>query len=297
MLLTKSDDPYDALGYLAEHLGINEGLSLNTAKTSVMRRGEYVRWLERLTSDIEEEAEGVALDAITADLYFDEVPDEEDLEKLKELNLVEFLTQEIEQQNWDMGRIKVIFRALKIAKPKEIIDFIKSRFGKMVVFAKEMCLLMEVMEKENLCCFNDILNDVLLAILTPPASSVQLIRTWLLEIFVRGVIELPLIDLKRIESLPAINDKRQLLLIRGRGDDKNYFRKQSNPVREGFFLIRPNKVICKRLMKSSRAASDASPDRLMTDKRTRLGSELKKRSFGSRTGRSALSNGLVATAA
>jgi hypothetical protein len=49
---------------------------------------------------------------------------------------------------------------------------------------------------------------------------------WLLEIFVRGVIEVPLRRLKNLESLPAITDKRQLMLVRGRQDDKNYFRKQ-----------------------------------------------------------------------
>ena len=62
IFLKRSEDPYDALGYLAEQLSINEGLSLNAAKTSVSSRSEYVRRLERLTSDVAEEAEGVALD-------------------------------------------------------------------------------------------------------------------------------------------------------------------------------------------------------------------------------------------
>jgi Reverse transcriptase (RNA-dependent DNA polymerase) len=91
VLLKGSDDPYDALSCLAEQLGINEGLSLNAAKTSVTSRREYVRRLERMTSDLEEEADGVALDTLTADLYFDDEPDADDLERLKRLNLVENL--------------------------------------------------------------------------------------------------------------------------------------------------------------------------------------------------------------
>ena len=53
-----------------------------------------------------------------------------------------------------------------------------------------------------------------------------MIRTWLLEIFSRGIIEISLPKLKKIEALPAVIEKRQLLLIRGRVGDKNFFRKQ-----------------------------------------------------------------------
>jgi hypothetical protein len=230
VLLRRSDSPYDALGFLAEQLGINEGLSLNAAKTSVISRKDYVRQLERLTSDVAEEAEGVALDALTANLYFDDDPDEDDLIKLKGINLVELLQSEVEAKNWDMGRIKVIFRALKIAKPDAAIDFIKSRFSDLVVFARDLCLLMEEMEGETPNCFDDLLDEVIDAVLTPPASSVQVIRTWLLEIFVRGIIEVSLVEVKRLEALPAVSDKRQLLLIRGRVGDTNFFRKQKTAI-------------------------------------------------------------------
>jgi hypothetical protein len=140
------------------------------------------------------------------------------------------LENEIDEDNWDMGRIRVLFRALKIAKPKAAVGFIEDRFSELVVFAKEMCLLMEALDDDPPGCFDDLLDKVVEAILTPPASSVQLIRTWLLEIFVRGVIDIPLVKLKKLEALPTVIDKRQLLLIRGRHDDKNYFRKQKTAI-------------------------------------------------------------------
>ena len=52
-MFLKGTDPYDALGYLAQQLGINEGLSLNAAKTSVITRKEYICRLERLTTDLD----------------------------------------------------------------------------------------------------------------------------------------------------------------------------------------------------------------------------------------------------
>ena len=230
IFLKAAESPYDALGSLAEQLAINEGLSLNAAKTSVSTRSQYIKRLKHLTSDVAEEAEGVALDTLTANLYFDEEPDEEDLAKLKTFNLVDLLQKEIDEDHWDMGRIKVIFRALKITRPAESIKFVLKSFIALVVFAKEICLLMEELEAEEVGCFDDILDEVIDAILTPPASSVQIIRTWLLEIFVRGIIDISLVKLKRIEVLTTPTDRRQLLLIRGRGGDKNYFRKQKTAI-------------------------------------------------------------------
>ena len=91
IFLKATDHPYDVLGFLAGQLGINEGLSLNSAKTLVTEREKYSEYLNAATSDLEEEAEDIALDTLTSSLYFDDEPDEADLEKLKGLNLVESL--------------------------------------------------------------------------------------------------------------------------------------------------------------------------------------------------------------
>jgi len=230
VFLKNDESPYDALGYLAEHLAINEGLSLNTAKTSVISRSNYIRRLKHLTSDVAEEAEGVALDVLTANLYFDEEPDEEDLNKLKALNLVELLEKEIDKDFWDMGRIKVVFRALKIIKPVTAIDFILQNFARLVIFAKEICLLMEELEADQPGCFDGMIDKLIGAILSPPASSVQLIRTWLLEILVRGLVKITPMKLKKLDGLSTTIDRRQFLLMRGRIGDKNYFRKQKTAV-------------------------------------------------------------------
>jgi len=230
IFLTASDNTYDALGFLAERLGITEGLSLNSAKTRVLRRREYIHELDIMTTDLEEEAEGVALDTLTTHLYFDEEPDEADLSKLKGLNLVGMLQTEIEKEYWDLGRIRVLFRALKIVKPISATEFIAERFEELLVFGRELCLLMEALDDDSLGCFQEMLDEIVESILVAPASSVQLIRTWLLEIFVRGIVDIPLVKLKKLEGLPTMTDRRQLLLIRGRCKDRAYFRKQKTAI-------------------------------------------------------------------
>ncbi len=223
--LEANQSPYDALGFLAEQLGINEGLSLNASKTTTYGRAEYLSKLDLSIMDVSDEAEGVALESLTAELYHDEEPDETKLKQLQGLNLLDFLSEEIKKDPWDVARIKVIFRALKIAKPEDCVEFIVNNFEDLLVFAKELCLLMQALENEDLTCFDSLLDRVILAILAPPASSVQSIRTWLIEIFVRNVITLPDHRLVELAYLSNLMDKRQILFLRGRGNDVNFFRR------------------------------------------------------------------------
>jgi len=226
IFLNSETNPYDALAFLAEQLGINEGLSLNVAKTKLYSRNEFIEHLNFLTTDISEEAEGAALETLTSDLYFDDEPDDHELEDLKSMNLLGFLMEEMSKNNLDMGRIKVIFRAMKIAKPHDAIEYLTNNFSELVVFAKEVVLLMQELNSDYEGCFNDLTSIVVDCILSPPASSIQLIKTWLLELFVRGIIPLDDANLKKMEILNSISDKRQLHLIRGNMGHKTYFRKQ-----------------------------------------------------------------------
>jgi hypothetical protein len=89
---------------------------------------------------------------------------------------------------------------------------------------------MEVLSDDDPGCFDRIREEVIEGVKTPPASSVQLIRTWLLEIFVRGIISLSTQQLKSLDGLSAIPDKRQILLLRGRNGDASYFRKQKTAI-------------------------------------------------------------------
>jgi hypothetical protein len=165
------------------------------------------------------------LESLTADLYFDDQPDQAELEKLKEMNLLGFLQEEVGKESFDMGRIKVIFRALKLARPTQAIDYLITNFSELVVFAKDVTLLLQALEADNAGCFNALGVEITKAILSPPASSIQLIRTWLLELFVRGTVPVEAAMLKRLEGLSSVSDRRQLHLIRGRCADTNFFRK------------------------------------------------------------------------
>jgi hypothetical protein len=160
IFLPSGNSPYDALGFLAQQLSISEGLSLNSSKTSLHSRSAFLKRLESLTSDISDEAEGKALEALTTDIYFDDDPDPEDIESLKTLNLLGFLQTELSRENYDMGRVKVLFRALKITKPEEAVIYVATNFSELLVFAKEVALLMQALEAEYPHCFDTLVESI-----------------------------------------------------------------------------------------------------------------------------------------
>ena len=224
IFLEADEEPYKVLSVLAQLLGIGEGLTLNSAKTNVLSRVQFLEKMKYMTSDVTQEAESDALETLTASIYFDDTPDYDDVEKLKSLNLLGYLQMELDKEYYDMGRIKVIFRALKIARPVEAIKYIRENLSELTIFAKEVTLLMQVLEEDECGCFDTLTDTVIAEILKPAVSNVQWIRTWLLELFVRGVVPITARKLSKIENLPSVLDKRQLHLIRGRIGNKSFFR-------------------------------------------------------------------------
>jgi hypothetical protein len=225
IFLRADQNAYEVLSSLAEQLQKNEGLSLNVAKTAVLSRSDFLDVLKSMLADAADQAEGAALAGLTSSLYFDDEPDPEEFEKLKSMNLLGFLQDEVGKDTFDMGQIKVIFRALRLATPTEAIDYLKTNFHELVVFSKDIVLLMEALEQKNPGCFDGLSNSVIAAILSPPAASVQLIRTWLLELFVRGIVPITDAGIKKLDTLSTSLDRRQCFLIRGRKGSNNFFRK------------------------------------------------------------------------
>ena len=233
IFLHSKQDPHEVLSFLAQHLGVSEGLMLNASKTNVCSRFEFLSGIEKMITDISKKAESDALESLTADIYFDDTPDIVlDIESLKALNLLGFLQEEIDKESYDIGRIKVIFRALRIARPTEAIEYILENFSELTIFAKEITLLMQALEEKKPGCFDDLTQEIIPVILAPSVSNVQWIRTWLMELFVRGVVPIEARQLKKIEILSSVLDKRQLHIIRNRSGRKHFFRANKNEIRQ-----------------------------------------------------------------
>ncbi|RYD85748.1 MAG: RNA-directed DNA polymerase [Verrucomicrobiaceae bacterium] len=242
IFLRADQEPYDALASLAEQLGINEGLALNVAKTEVTTREHYSARLQSSLADVKADAESAALDQLMSDLYSEGDPDPKDIENLSNLNLLGFLDEELGKEHWDIARIKLIFSALRVTRKPESIEYILANLEKLLLFSKQLVLLMEVLEHETAGCFNALTDRVIGAALRPPASSVHVIQAWMLELFVRGVVPISIANLTKLSGLQSPLHRRQVLLIRGRLSDSNYFRSKKTAVDQFSSVEQPSLV-------------------------------------------------------
>ena len=224
IFLNDDQDPSAVLGFLAHHLGTNEGLTLNEAKTKICPRIDFLNNVNELVTDISQMDEDISLESFASEIYFDDDPDPADIEQLGTLDLLGFLRSEMQETHYNVGRVRMIFRALKITKPIESVDFIKENFFQLCVFAKEVVLLMEALDEKYNQCFLDFSSVVISCITSQTVSNVQLIRTWLMEIFVRGLVPINTQQLKTIEIFSSDLDRRQLHIIRYRIGMDYYFR-------------------------------------------------------------------------
>lgn len=141
IFLNDEQDPSTVLGFLAHHLGTNEGLTLNEAKTKIHSRSAFLNNVKELVTDITQMDEDISLESLASEIYFDDDPDPTDIEQLGTLDLLGFLESEMQEIHYNVGRVRMIFRALKVTKPIESVDFIKENFFSYVFLRKKWYFL------------------------------------------------------------------------------------------------------------------------------------------------------------
>jgi hypothetical protein len=232
IFVREGQNAYTILAFLADQLAASEGLSLNAQKTRLFSKDEFVQFLKEQTGDAFSEAEKKAIQDLSHALYFDEEPDENDINRLRSLNLVEMLTKELEEDIWDFSKIKAIFRALRLAPDKDSIEPLLEHFDSFLPFVKDLVLYLHALDGQLADDLPQELREKVLAQMTlGAAATVPVIRVWLLELFVRDVFPISNIELNQIGLLESI-ENRQMYLIKGLNGDVNFFRRQKTRFEE-----------------------------------------------------------------
>jgi hypothetical protein len=135
------------------------------------------------------------------------------------------LEQEFAEEGWDFGKIKAIFRALRLAPDPESVEFLVDKFELFLPFMKELVLYLNELDRAHDVDLKNLRLKVLTQINEGAASSVPTIRVWLLELFVRNVFKISTKELNSLRAQETL-DNRQIDLIRGLNGDVNYFRRQ-----------------------------------------------------------------------
>src|ERR1700730_8379184 len=180
-----NQSPYSILAFFADQQAASEGLALNANKTKVYSSSDFFSFLLKQTGDAFEEAEQEAIEALSHAVYFDEKISEQDVSKLRAINLLGMLEGELTAEIWDFGRIKAIFRALRLVPDPNSMDFLVGKFELFLPFMKELVLYLDSLKRTCDVDAASLRDKRWAEISTGAASSVPTIRAWLLELFVR----------------------------------------------------------------------------------------------------------------
>ena len=144
VLIPIGRDPYAALAFLANHLAISEGLSLNNQKTIILPWGDFVQQDDLGESGEDDAAaEESALERLYWAAYGEDETDPEALEKLTLLDLQKELEEALEEPLWNMGKVRVILRAMRLTKSARAAEYVRDNIPRLVPFAKDVVLLIE----------------------------------------------------------------------------------------------------------------------------------------------------------
>jgi hypothetical protein len=217
-------NPYTVLAFLADQLAASEGLSLNAQKTKLFSKEEFQTIVGEQTGDVFDEAEKNAIQDLSHAFYFDEEPDEEDLARLRALNLMEMLTTQLSNEIWDFGQIRAIFRALRLAPDVDAIEPLLENFDAFLPFVKDLVLYLDALTDQPTVNIEVLKEKVLAQITDGAAASVPAIRVWMLELFVREDLQISPAELNALRLTESI-ENRQMYLIKGLNEDVNFFRR------------------------------------------------------------------------
>lgn len=234
IFIKKDQDPYSALAFLANSLWSGEGLSLSTSKTKIITYKQYKENLQSLSGEDNEQAEAAAAEQWIAALYDAEDSDEAlaALAALKSLDAVKEIREETSKEFWDIGKIRILLRLMKLTKDPESVGYIKSELHNLLPFAKEIVLLMEEMKAEGGAIFEDMEVGIVDLLLHPSVRHMPVTRSWLLEVFAREIVPISSGNLRRIENLNHILDIRSVLRIKNLNREIHYFRGMKTRVNE-----------------------------------------------------------------
>ncbi|WP_417831403.1 RNA-directed DNA polymerase [Terasakiella sp.] len=231
LFITEGDDPYTALAFLAQTV-TSEGLSLSAMKTKILTKEEYLQELKMLSGEDKEQAKESATELLFWQVYQDEETDEEALAALQQQDLIGELTEELDKHFWDVQKIRVHLRALRMVKTDGAANFVKQHFRTLLPFVKDIVLLMDELKNEEEETFDDFADEVIKVLLEPTAQKLPLVRAWLLELFVRDVLPINATQLRQLSALNETLDLRQIYRLRKKVSDLMYFRRSKARIDE-----------------------------------------------------------------
>ena len=232
-------DPFAALGFLAGQLFTNEGLGLNNQKTRIFTLENFCEQFDEVNAEDKDAAEDSAIEKLFWAAYDDDGTNPEALEKLLEKDLRKELEEELGREYWDTGRIRVLLRALRLAKTDGTSQYIREKFSELLPFVRDVVFLIDELAKDGDNAFRNFDQELIQLLMSERLRPLDATRAWLLELVVRGIVPLTIPQVRTLDALPGVLDARQICLIRGQLGEVNYFRQRKARVDEMPLWVQP----------------------------------------------------------
>lgn len=224
IFIGEDEDAYSIISLLAEKLYTSDGLTLNDKKTRIVNIEQFSDELSEGLSDHHADALDAALSSISQSGYDYQEIDERAIKVLTAFNLVEKLQEAISEKSYDFSRVRLILKALRLSPTKESIEFISANLNELIIFSRDIFNFVEAASKSNALNLEKLSNSLIDSVSSSAANSVLVIRSWLLEIFVRGLLKIDYKVLEKLEKTCDNSSRHQLHIIHGIMNDKMYFR-------------------------------------------------------------------------
>jgi hypothetical protein len=238
-ILANSDlEAHSAICQIAEHLMVTEGLSLNVSKTRFQTASELHKSSKKRLQDVFTSHQMMVMEAIIKLSYGEDDEEstvltkedaEEDVAAASNLFITaDFLFDKMAEisdvKSVDLSIYKAILRALRFMPNVNLNRLLDEQLELLYYIPREFCLIIRYCA-ENESIPLDSLKERLLSLLQmSPFTDLVYVRSWILDLFARGPVPSEPSDFAAYDFSRSINEKRYELLLKGRFDDKSYFR-------------------------------------------------------------------------
>jgi len=213
---------------LAEHLMVTEGLSLNVSKTKMTTVKEMETTSKNRLQDVFTSAEMEKMQAfITLSYGDDDDANDEDAiaNPFISAELLQARLDEIgDKRGADLSVFKAILRALRFLPDIDAVHLLEKHADLLYYVPREYCLVLSAASKQENFQASFVKARVMELLGMSPYCDLAYVRSWLLNLFVDGTLEVVLSDWQSYDFNRSIIERRSNFFLRGLAGDRAYFR-------------------------------------------------------------------------
>jgi hypothetical protein len=138
--------------------------------------------------------------------------------------LLERLDSIGDKKGVDLSIFKAILRALRFLPDIDVLRLLGKHADLLYYMPREFCLVLSAASKRDSFPADNVKSRVRELLAMPPYSDLAYVRSWLLNLFVDGTLQVNWSDWQSYDFNKSVIEKRSLFFFRGLASDRPFFR-------------------------------------------------------------------------